>query len=228
MVTAEDGTTIRYLWIIVTAAPPTPVTAISDISGVAKVGVELTAGTLTPVDATATYQWTICETADGTYTNIVGATTNKYTPVAGDATKFIKVVATGTGSYTGTATSAVTATVAASASLDLTNTTLGGVLVMDDPNSMGETGADESNAIRLKVGLSGSPDYYATAVFVPVTYDNTTVTAYASDGTSGGTYNALAINYNFSGFDPNRVLWVKVVSEDASAICYYRILVLTT
>jgi cytochrome c551/c552 len=90
---------------------PTPVAVSSiTITGEAKVSVELTA-VLTPPGATATYQWQICATVDGTYTNILGAITNKYTPVADDVTKFIKVVATGTGGYSGTVTSAATAAV---------------------------------------------------------------------------------------------------------------------
>ena len=96
-----------------TPTPTTPITAIAAISGTPQVGVELTAGALTPAAATASYQWQICATVDGTYTNITGATTNKYTPVADDVTKFIKVVATGTGSYSGSVTSAPTTAVAA-------------------------------------------------------------------------------------------------------------------
>ena len=86
------------------------VSAINNIIGTAQVGVELTAGSLTPAGATASYQWKI--STDGTtYADITGATTNKYTPVVGDVGKFIKVSATGTGSYTGSATSAATAAV---------------------------------------------------------------------------------------------------------------------
>ncbi|HEX2947651.1 MAG TPA: S-layer homology domain-containing protein [Clostridia bacterium] len=95
-----------------TAVPSaTPVNAVS-ISGETTVGKELTA-VLTPIEATVSYQWKICDTVNGTYTNISGATSNKYTPVSGDTGKFIKVSATGTGSYTGTVTSAATSAVAA-------------------------------------------------------------------------------------------------------------------
>jgi hypothetical protein len=68
---------------------------------------------VTPSGATATYQWQESATSGGTYANISGATSSAYTPVAGDATKYIKVVATGTGSYSGTVTSAATGAVAA-------------------------------------------------------------------------------------------------------------------
>jgi uncharacterized repeat protein (TIGR02543 family) len=95
------------------APTPTPLTAIGAITGTPKVGVTLTAGALTPSGATATYQWQICATAGGTYANISGATSTTYTPVADDATKFIKVAATGTGNYSGTVTSTATAAVAA-------------------------------------------------------------------------------------------------------------------
>ncbi|OGV55338.1 MAG: hypothetical protein A2X45_15720 [Lentisphaerae bacterium GWF2_50_93] len=77
-----------------------PITAMGAIVGTAKVGYLLTAGALTPVGATATYQWKSAATVGGVYSDIVGATANKYTPVAGDTGKFIKVEATGSGFYT--------------------------------------------------------------------------------------------------------------------------------
>ena len=89
------------------------ITAIAAISGTPQVGVPLTAGALTPAVATASYQWQISTSAGGTYTNITGATSNTYSPVAADQTKFIKVVATGISGYSGTVTSAATAVVAA-------------------------------------------------------------------------------------------------------------------
>ena len=76
------------------------------------VGEELTAGSLTPSGATADYQWTICDTEGGLYADIVGATASTYTLVIADEGKFIKVVATGTGNYSGTVTSAATVAVA--------------------------------------------------------------------------------------------------------------------
>ena len=89
-----------------------PITAIGAISGTVRAGEELTAGTLTPSGAIADYQWTICDTADGSYSDIVGATASTYTLVVADEGKFIKVVATGTGNYLGTATSVATVAVA--------------------------------------------------------------------------------------------------------------------
>jgi hypothetical protein len=82
------------------------------ISGTAQVASVLTAA-VTPTGATVTYQWQEATSAAGTYIAISGATSSTYTPVAADATKYIEVVATGTGSYYGTATSAATAAVAA-------------------------------------------------------------------------------------------------------------------
>jgi len=111
VVTAENGTTTKIYTIIVTRVA-VPITAIGAITGTAQVGVELIAGALTPSGATATYQWRICATVDGTYEDIGGATSTTYTLVADDVTKFIKVVATGTGNYSGTVTSVATAAVA--------------------------------------------------------------------------------------------------------------------
>ena len=89
-----------------------PLSAIGPITGTPQVGAELTVGALTPSDATATYQWRIADTSDGTYADIGGATDSTYTPVADDATKYIKVVATGTDNYSSTVTSAATTAVA--------------------------------------------------------------------------------------------------------------------
>lgn len=90
----------------------TSVTSISAISGTPKVGVALTAGILAPAEATVNYQWKICGTIDGEYTNIPAATTNKYIPVEADVNKYIKVSAIGTGNYAGTVTSTPTTAVA--------------------------------------------------------------------------------------------------------------------
>ncbi len=98
---------VNYYTVVVAA--PTPITAIGAITGTPRVGQVLTAGALTPAGATASYQWKIADTVGGTYSNIVGATSSTYTVVAGNLGKFIKVVATGTGSYTDTATSAAKA-----------------------------------------------------------------------------------------------------------------------
>lgn len=89
------------------------VSAIGAISGTAGVGDKLTAGALTPAGAAVTYQWKICDTLGGTYTDIAGATANYYIPTMSDIGKFIKVSAKGKGSYTGTITSEATSAVAA-------------------------------------------------------------------------------------------------------------------
>ncbi len=88
-----------------------PLTSIAPISGIPNIASVLTAGALSPSGATATYQWTICSTVNGTYTNIDGATSNTYTLVAGDVNKFIKVVATASSGFTGILTSAALAAV---------------------------------------------------------------------------------------------------------------------
>jgi hypothetical protein len=87
----------------------TPLSGVT-ISGAAQVGAQLTAS-VTPTGATATYQWQ--ESSNGTsYSPITGATSSTYTPVSTDQGDCIEVVATGTGSYTGTVTSTATAQVA--------------------------------------------------------------------------------------------------------------------
>jgi hypothetical protein len=87
----------------------------------------LTAGALTPSGATVTYQWRECATSGGTYTDISGATSSTYTLTTTQSIKFIKVVVTGTGSYTGSATSAATARIKANISVDGTTTDWAGI-----------------------------------------------------------------------------------------------------
>ncbi len=75
--------------------------AIAVISGTTTQGQTLTAGAITDADGTtggssvaATYQWTVSDTEDGTYTAISGATDSTYDLTQAEVGKFIKVVAT--------------------------------------------------------------------------------------------------------------------------------------
>ncbi|MDP3487675.1 MAG: hypothetical protein Q8S19_07055, partial [Bacillota bacterium] len=104
----EAAGTEYYLGLVISEAveiPRIPITAIGAISGSALVTEEQTAGLLTPSGATADYQWKICDTENGMYADIDGATTNTYTPIVADEGKYLKVVASGTGNYSGTVTS---------------------------------------------------------------------------------------------------------------------------
>lgn len=82
------------------------ITAIGSISGSTVSGQLLTAGTLSPVEATVTYQWQRSDTSGSIYTNVDGATSDSYTLSNADLSCYLKVVATGYGPYTGTVTSA--------------------------------------------------------------------------------------------------------------------------
>ena len=115
----------QSMWIgyleIDTARPSSggALTGIGAISGTTQVGSTLTAGAVTPSGATVTYQWSHCTTnctSGGTYTNISGATSNTYTLQSSDLNDYIEVTATGTGSYTGTETSAYVGPVTATTS----------------------------------------------------------------------------------------------------------------
>ncbi len=90
-----------------------PITGIGSIIGQAKIGVQLTAGELIPAGATVSYQW--LRDGDG-WMVIEDATTNHYTPTKDDVWSEggarIKVVATGTGGYSGEVESTPTEEVA--------------------------------------------------------------------------------------------------------------------
>jgi hypothetical protein len=80
----------------------TALEAIGNITGTVQVGSTLTAGALSPTNATATYQWQVAEEAIGPWNNISGATNNTYSIAALYYNKFLRIVATGSGSYSGT------------------------------------------------------------------------------------------------------------------------------
>jgi hypothetical protein len=74
------------------------------IAGSPVVGNVLTSH-LTPSGAGATYQWQRSDNGIDGYSNIDSATSATYTLVNADEGKYIRVVATGTGGYTGAVTS---------------------------------------------------------------------------------------------------------------------------
>jgi|GEM_PF-1359999 len=80
----------------------TPLSTFSDIAGTAQVGQTLLAGTLAPSGATANYQWSIADSGSGPWSTISGATSNSYNIPALYYGKYLKVTATGSGSYSGT------------------------------------------------------------------------------------------------------------------------------
>ena len=85
------------------------------ITGVSIIGDQNVGSTLTatpnPTNATGAYQWMRSTTVTGTYEAITGATSKTYVLQSGDATKYIKVVITGNGNYTGTQTSVATSAI---------------------------------------------------------------------------------------------------------------------
>lgn len=91
-----------------------------DISGSTVVGETLTA-IPTPSGATVTYQWMRSSSPSGTYTNISGATSKTYKPVASDEGGYIRVKATGTSTYWGAATSPARGPVTATATTPTQN-----------------------------------------------------------------------------------------------------------
>jgi hypothetical protein len=94
---------------VVTALFPstalTPLTEVVSVQGIEQVGYTLTPGALVPSAATATYQWMKAATPGGTYTDISGATSASYQLLPADYGYYFKVRATGSGDYSGAATS---------------------------------------------------------------------------------------------------------------------------
>ena len=86
----------------------TPITAITNITGAILIGQTLTAGSVTPAEATVSYQWQSSTSSNGTYSDVSGETSNKHVITAGDVGKYFKVSVTGTGDYAGTMLSTAT------------------------------------------------------------------------------------------------------------------------
>ncbi|WP_369178015.1 Ig-like domain-containing protein [Candidatus Thiodubiliella endoseptemdiera] len=105
-----------------TIANTNDVGAIAAISGTTTQGQTLAAGTITDADGTtggssvaATYQWTVSDTENGTYTAISGAIASTFTLTQAEVGKFIKVVA----SYTDAQGTSETVTSAASSAVTI-------------------------------------------------------------------------------------------------------------
>ena len=147
-VASSDGTTYRVTDNS-TPAAVTPMTAIAATTGVTtSIGSVLTAGDLAPSGATATYQWQSATSAGGTYVNIGGANSNTYTLIVSDFGKYLKVVATGSGSYSGTRTSAASAVVSDTNWLAVGNQVWGKYNL--DVGNMITTATDQTNNAVLE------------------------------------------------------------------------------
>jgi hypothetical protein len=117
-----------------------PTIASASITGTAQVGTQLTAvrGSTTGTISSTSYQWRRADTSGGTYSDIASATDSTYTPVSGDAGKYIQVVITvsnagGSSSATSPATAqvptSVTLTTPAAPTVSATANTLKSISV---------------------------------------------------------------------------------------------------
>lgn len=193
----------------------TQITAIAAISGTTVVGSVLTAGALTPSGATVTYQWKSAATSDGAYSNISGATAGTYTLVSGDLDKYIKIVATGTGNYTGTVTSAATAIVTGVTVTYDANGSTGGTKPADQTKTYNVTLVLATNSgalIKTDYTFSGwntsadgtGTDYVAGADYTAnadiTLYAKWTINTYSvtfdTNGGNGGSTATQTLDYN--------------------------------
>lgn len=92
--------------LLLTLADYVALTGIGAITGTPTEEQTLTAGALTPVGATVTYQWKSSAVSGGPYSNISGAVANTLLLTTAMVGRYIVVQATGAGLYQGTVTSA--------------------------------------------------------------------------------------------------------------------------
>ena len=83
----------------------TPITGIGAITGTPQVGQVLTNGTVTPASANVTYQWNESVSINRPFAPIAAQHQKHTHPLPEDIGYYLEVNVTGTGSYTGFATS---------------------------------------------------------------------------------------------------------------------------
>ncbi|MCE5195861.1 MAG: hypothetical protein LLG09_01840 [Negativicutes bacterium] len=221
----------------------TPITAITAINGTAQVGSVLTAGSLTPGNATVTYQWQRAAEANGTYDDIPGATAKNYTLQVEDYAKYIRVRATGSGSYAETVTSAATGQVLAcplTAISDLIGTTRQGqTLTAGSVSPLGATVTYEWQVTRTPgsgtpavisgataatyyiADLRYSQNYIRVVATGTGAYTGSVASAYSVSIITGGTATALSsIAATSGGAQVGSLLTAGVLSPSGATATY--------
>lgn len=162
------------------------------ITGTQRTGNTVTAGALTPVAATVTRQWQRASASAGPYTNISGATSNTYAIPSTDIGMFLRVAATGTGTYTGTVTSAPTAriTTLVTAIAPITGTpTVGQILTAGarTPSAATVTFQWRSNGVAIPGATASTYTLTAAEQGTTITVSATGITNYSGTVTSAAT-----------------------------------------
>jgi hypothetical protein len=179
--TAQTVTTTK-----VTRIPVTAVT-LSDYDPSLQ---DLLTTTITPIAATVTYQWYSAASLTGAWTAISGATSSSYSVVTTDCGKYIKVIVTGTGDYTGTSEAVSTSAVAripitavtitgATSNAAAKHSTLTAVVTPSDASVTYQWYVSSTNSNTAGSAISGatsstftipaSTTYYSKFVYVIVT-----------------------------------------------------------
>lgn len=189
----------------------TPVTAVAAITGTTtSVGSVLTSGATTPGGATVSYQWQIATTAGGTYSNILGAAnSNTYTLSGNDLGKYIKVLVTGTGTYTGSQLSVASAAISdANWTAGVAATVLEGKWIRktDVATNQHKTTGTPIDAPQGVVGLD--PTYPAKMVLVdPQNYRNVDFSLYPAQTSCKAVGGRVPNVQELSAIYTNRVIY---------------------
>ena len=127
---AASGNYVGTSTVITLTVNALDLTGIGPISGSPTVGSTLTAGALTPSGATVSYEWQ-SSVDQNTFTLIPNATSTTYTVAIDDQGKSYRVVAKGTGNYTGTKSNITTVV----PKVVRGDRVLGGIVVYVNPNN---------------------------------------------------------------------------------------------
>ncbi len=195
--TDDSGNYLLYsfeLPIIATPNNTISLTSIS-ISGTAVVG-QILSSTLSPSAGTATYQWQSATTSSGTYSNISLATQSTYTLTSTELDKYVKVVATGTGSYTGTVTSNSVGPITTTPSPDTTLPVISITAPLNGSTIAGTT-TISANATD-NVGVT-KVDFYQGTILLGTDTTAPYSMSWNTTEVSNGTYNLTAKAYDVAG-----------------------------
>lgn len=184
-------------------------TVAPSVTGTVKVGSVATANVGTwgvgDVDGTTTaYQWQSSTNGTSNWTNIAGATTASYTPVAGDATNFLRVSVTKTNSAgSSTASSAATLRVQASSGVSMVSPGKLSGLTTTVPNdattynvTLASNNLSSTLTLGTTTGLTFVGGYASTASYMATSLSNPApIVSFRGTGTS---INAALANITYT------------------------------
>lgn len=199
----------------------TPLNSIGSITGTAQVGSVLSSGAVTDVNnntvatSSLTYQWSESATSNGTYSDISGATSSVYSLVSGDLNMYLKVTATGTGSYTGFVVSSATGQIANTSPSAQANSISFSSVASSSISISWSNGNGSNRVVFVKQTNSGTTSPTNSTTYIA----NTIFGSGTQIGSSGWycVYNGSSNTVNITGLSANTAYIAQVFEYNGSA-----------